>query len=86
MIIGEQQLNRLKSQDKPQSRLQVRNQLETLIKRIEHEKELKERVVNQRRQKLEEECINKLKQVPFQNHVKNDYSTDNRTSSNLKSS
>eukprot|EP00826_Nyctotherus_ovalis_P052001 TRINITY_DN6541_c0_g1_i4.p1 TRINITY_DN6541_c0_g1~~TRINITY_DN6541_c0_g1_i4.p1 ORF type:complete len:256 (-),score=69.58 TRINITY_DN6541_c0_g1_i4:67-834(-) len=72
-----QQLNRLKSHDKPQTRLQIRNHLETLIKRIEQEKELKERVVSQRRQRLEEECISKLKQVPSQNHVKNNYSSSN---------
>lgn len=72
-----QQLGRLKSHDKPQTRLQIRSHLETLIKRIEQEKELKERVVTERRQRLEEECMSKLKQVPLQSRAKNSCSSSN---------
>eukprot|EP00826_Nyctotherus_ovalis_P046952 TRINITY_DN5346_c0_g2_i1.p1 TRINITY_DN5346_c0_g2~~TRINITY_DN5346_c0_g2_i1.p1 ORF type:complete len:364 (-),score=30.35 TRINITY_DN5346_c0_g2_i1:33-1124(-) len=53
----------------------VRNHLGYLIKRIEHEKELKEKATNKRRQKLEE-CISEAKQKLLRGHVKNKQSAD----------
>lgn len=57
------------------SKQKAKNHLGYLIKRIEHEKELKEKATSKRRQKLEE-CISEAKQKLLHRHVKNKQSTD----------